>query len=40
MEFVGFRVVEQLGDNWAKAGRKKKPSKAAKKASDIPKKKA
>ena len=38
MEFVGVRVVEQLGDDWARAGRKKEPSKAAKKTSDIPKK--
>ena len=38
MDFVGVRVVEQLGDDWAKAGRKKKPSKAAKETGDIPKK--
>ena len=38
MEFVGVRVVEQLGDDWARAGRKKKPSKAAKETGDIPKK--
>ena len=38
MDFVGVRVVEQLEDDWARAGRKKKPSKAAKETGDIPKK--
>ena len=30
MEFVGVRVVEQLEDDWARAGRKKKLIKAVK----------
>ena len=36
MEFVGVRVVEQLGSDWPRAGRNKKPSKAAKETGDIP----
>ena len=35
IELVGVRVVEQLGDDWPKAGKKKKHSKAANEINDI-----
>ena len=38
IELVGVKVVEQLGDDWPKAGKKKKHSKAANEMSDILKK--
>ena len=38
IECVGVRVLEQLEDDWAKAERKKKPSKATEETIDILKK--
>ena len=35
IDCVGVRVLEQLEDDWAKAERKSKPSKAAKETCDI-----
>ena len=35
IEFVGVRVVEQLGDDWPTAGLTKKPSKATRETGNI-----